>query len=54
MLSESLQAACDHAIRTARRGDTRSSIALARQAYRLARQESQVAELEALNALAMR
>ncbi|MBP8119827.1 MAG: tetratricopeptide repeat protein [Burkholderiales bacterium] len=53
MLSESLQAACDHAIRTARRGDTRSSIALARQAYRLARQESQVAELEALNALAM-
>ncbi|MBL8523672.1 MAG: tetratricopeptide repeat protein [Betaproteobacteria bacterium] len=53
MVSESLQAACDNAIRTARRGDTRSSVGLARHAYRLARQESQEAELEALNAMAL-
>lgn len=53
MISEALQAACDNAIRGARRGDTRSSIGLARQAYRLARQESAEAELEALNALAL-
>ena len=53
MVSEALQAACDNAIRSARRGDTRSSIGLARHAYRLARQESPDAELEALNALAM-
>jgi tetratricopeptide (TPR) repeat protein len=53
MVSEALQAACDNAIRTARRGDTRSSVGLARHAYRLARQESQEAELEALNAMAL-
>jgi tetratricopeptide (TPR) repeat protein len=53
MVSEALQAACDNAIRIARRGDTRSSVGLARHAYRLARQESQPAELEALNALAL-
>lgn len=53
MISEALQAACDNAIRSARRGDTRSSIGLARHAYRLARQEGPEAELEALNALAL-
>lgn len=53
MISEGLQAACDNAIRSARRGDTRSSIGLARHAYRLARQEGPDAELEALNALAL-
>lgn len=53
MVSTALQAACDNAIRSSRRGDTRSSIGLARHAYRLARQESPDAELEALNALAL-
>ncbi len=53
MISEALQAACDNAIRSSRRGDTRSSIGLARHAYRMARQESPEAELEALNALAL-
>ena len=53
MVSTALQAACDNAIRSSRRGDTRSSIGLARHAYRLARQESPHAELEALNALAL-
>lgn len=53
MVSETLQSACDNAIRVARRGDTRSSVGLARHAYRLAREESRQAELEALNALAL-
>ena len=53
MISEALQAACDNAIRSSRRGDTRSSIGLARHAYRLARQENTEAELEALNAVAL-
>ncbi len=53
MVSAALQAACDNAISSSRRGDTRSSIGLARHAYRLARQESPEAELEALNALAL-
>jgi len=53
MVSAALQAACDNAISSARRGDTRSSIGLARHAYRLSRQESPEAELEALNALAL-
>lgn len=53
MISEALQAACDNAVRSSRRGDTRSSIGLARHAYRLARHESPDAELEALNALAL-
>ena len=53
MVSETLQAACDNAIRCSRRGDTRAGIDLARHAYRLARQESPEAELEALNASAL-
>ena len=53
MVSETLQAACDNAIRCSRRGDTRTGIDLARHAYRLARQESPEAELEALNASAL-
>lgn len=53
MVSAALQVACDNAIRTARRGDTRAGVGLARHAYRLARQEGQPAELEALNALAL-
>lgn len=53
MVSESLQAACDEAIRSSRRGDTRAGIELARRAYRLARRESPEAEVEALNALAL-
>ncbi|MEP7154876.1 MAG: hypothetical protein ABI905_03830 [Betaproteobacteria bacterium] len=53
MVSAALQAACDNAINSSRRGDTRSSIGLARHAYRLARQESPDAELEALNSLAL-
>ena len=53
IISEALQSACDNAIRSSRRGDTRSSIGLARHAYRMARQESPEAELEALNTLAL-
>ena len=53
MISESLQAACDNAIRSSRRGDTRAGIDLARRAYRLARRESPEAEMEALNASAL-
>lgn len=53
MVTEALQAACDNAIRSSRRGDTRSSIGLARHAYRLARHEGPEAELLALNALAL-
>ncbi|MCY7387384.1 MAG: hypothetical protein LH481_04860 [Burkholderiales bacterium] len=53
MVSEALQAACDNAMRSSRRGDTRAGIDLARHAYRLARQESPEAELEALNAMAL-
>ena len=50
MVSETLRAACDSAIRCSRRGDTRAGIELARHAYRLARQERPEAEREALNA----
>ena len=53
MISEALQAACDNAIRSSRRGDTRSGIGLARHAYRMARQESAAAEIEALNTLGL-
>ena len=53
MISETIQAICDNAIRSSRRGDTRTGIELARQAYRLARRESPQAELEALNASAL-
>ena len=53
MVSETLQSACDNAIRVSRRGDTRKGMDLARHAYRLARQESAEAELEALNASAL-
>ena len=53
MISETIQAICDDAIRSSRRGDTRTGIELARQAYRLARRESPQAELEALNASAL-
>ena len=53
MISESLQAACDNAIRSSPRGDTRAGIDLARRAYRLARRESPEAEMEALNASAL-
>ena len=53
MISETIQAVCDNAIRSSRRGDTRSGIELARQAYRLARRESPQAELAALNASAI-
>ena len=53
MISATLQSACDNAVRTSRRGDTRSGIGLARHAYRLARQESEAAEVTALNALAL-
>ena len=53
MISEALQAACDNAIRSSRRGDTRSGIGLARHAYRMARQESADAEIEALNTLGL-
>ena len=53
MISEALQAACDNAVRSSRRGDTRSGIGLARHAYRMARQESPDAEIEALNTLGL-
>ena len=53
MISETIQAICDNAIRSSRRGDTRTGIELARQAYRLARREGPQAELEALNASAL-
>lgn len=53
VVSGTLQSACDNAIRVARGGDTRASVGLARHAYRLAREESRQAELEALNALAL-
>ena len=53
MASETLQVACDNVIRCSRRGDTRAGIELARYTYRLARQESPEAELEALNASAL-
>ena len=53
MVSEALQIACDDAIRSSRRGDTRLGIDRARHAYRLARQEGPEAELEALNASAL-
>lgn len=53
MVSEFLQAACDNAIRSSRRGDTRAGIDLARRAYRLARRESPEAEIAALNASAL-
>ena len=53
MTSIALQQACDNAIRTSRRGDTRSGIGLARHAYRLAREEGEAAEVTALNALGL-
>jgi tetratricopeptide (TPR) repeat protein len=53
MSAETIQAACENAIRTSRRGETRAGIDLARHAYRLARRESPDAELEALNASAL-
>lgn len=53
MISPELRSACDNAIHSARRGDTRAGVGLARHAYRLARHESPAAELEALNALAL-